>query len=110
MTTNLPDKFRDLEQWSAWFLETERERYDKRTQSTMEDLRAFHAALTPKMEELIQYLSAFEWGAPLSDEDRNLFHLGLSYMEAAVPIDLGWKQPAAEDSFPVERLDKMPVR
>jgi hypothetical protein len=110
MTTNLPEKFRELEQWSAWFLETELERHEKRTQTTIEDLRAFHAALTPRMEDLIQYLSGFEWGAPLSDEDRNLFHLGLSYMEAAVPIDLGWKSSVAEDSFPVRRLETMPQR
>jgi hypothetical protein len=110
MTTNLPEKFRDLEQWSPWFLETERERYDQRTRSTMVELRTFHAALKPRMEDLIQYLEGFEWGSPLGDEDRNLFHLGLSYMEAAVPIDLGWKSPVAEDSFPVQRLEKMPER
>lgn len=104
MTTNLPEKFRSLEQWSPWFLATERERYEQRIGSTIDELRAFHAALRPHMEDLIQYLEGFEWGAPLSDEDRNLFHLGLSYMEAAVPIDLGWKSPIAEDSYPVSRL------
>lgn len=109
MTTRLPEKFQELEQWSPWFLATEKERYDKRTQSSIDELRAFHAALKPHMEDLIQYLSTFEWGAPIGDEDRNLFHLGLSYMEAAVPIDLGWKSPIAEDSFPVDRL-QLPTR
>lgn len=104
MTQSLPEKFRELEQWSPWFLATERERYNKRAGSSMEELRAFAGALKPHMEDLIQYLSAFEWGTELSDQDRNLFHLGLSYMEAAVPIDLGWKKPAAEDSFPVDRV------
>lgn len=105
MTQSLPEKFRELEQWSPWFLATERERYNKRAQSSMEELRAFEAALKPRMEDLIQYLTAFEWGVPLTDEDQNLFHLGLSYMEAAVPIDLGWKNPVAEDSYPVDRVE-----
>lgn len=109
MTSNLPEQFRDLEQWSPWFLATERERYDKRAQSSMDELRAFAGALKPRMEDLIQHLSGFPWGSDLNDQDRNLFHLGLSYMEAAVPLDLGWKKSVAEDSFPVDRL-VLPVR
>jgi primase-polymerase (primpol)-like protein len=38
---SLPEAFRDLEQWSAWALETEKERSDKRQASTLEDLKAF---------------------------------------------------------------------
>jgi hypothetical protein len=110
MTSILPEQFRDLEQWSPWFLATERERHNKRIQSSMDELRAFAGALKPRMEDLIQHLSAFAWGSELTDQQRNLFHLGLSYMEAAVPLDLGWKAPAAEDSFPVELLQTMPVR
>lgn len=109
MTASLPEQFRDLEPWSDWFLATERERYEQRARSSMDQLRAFAGALKPRMEDLIQYLSQFEWGAPLSEADTNLYHLGLSYMEAAVPIDLGWKQPLAEDSFPVERV-ALPTR
>lgn len=105
MTYSLPEKFSDLEQWSQWSLATERERYNRRAHSSLDELRAFGAALKPRMEDLIQYLSNFEWGTPLSDEDRNLYHLGLSYMEAAIPLDLGWKQPTAQDSFPVDRLE-----
>lgn len=109
MTQSLPEQFRDLEQWSSWFLATERERHNRRAQCSMDELRAFGAALKPRMEDLIQYLSGFEWGTPLSEEDQNLFHLGLSYMEAAVPLDLGWKGPVAEDSFPVDRVE-LPAR
>lgn len=109
MTASLPEEFRDLEPWSDWFLATERKRYDQRARSSMAQLRTFAEALKPRMEDLIQYLSHFEWGSPLSEADTNLYHLGLSYMEAAVPIDLGWKQPLAEDSFPVERVS-LPIR
>jgi hypothetical protein len=38
---SLPEAFHDLEHWSAWALETEKERSDKRQASTLEDLKAF---------------------------------------------------------------------
>lgn len=107
MSTNLPDQFRGLEEWSSWALASQKERYDKRVESGMETLRAFHAAMTPHMEEIIRYLEGFPWGTPLSQADEALFHMGLSYMEAAVPIDLRWTSVIAQDSFPVERL-KLP--
>ena len=109
MAGNLPEKFSELEQWSSWAFSTEGERYANRISVSMDELKAFHSALRPHMEDVIQYLKAFPWGAPLSAQDENLYHLGLSYMEAAVPIDLGWKQTIAEDSFPVDRLT-LPVR
>jgi hypothetical protein len=109
MAGKLPQKFSELDQWSTWAFATEGERYAKRANSGMDDLIAFHSALQPHMEEIIQYLETFPWGTTLSEEDERLYHLGLSYMEAAVPIDLGWKQPVAVDSFPVERLT-LPVR
>jgi hypothetical protein len=105
MTTTLPDKFKQLEPWSAWAGATEGERYALRAACDMEGLRAFYEALKPNMEEIIQYLSAFPWGATLTEEDKRLHHLGMTYMEAAVPIELGWKQPLAQDSFPVSRVE-----
>lgn len=104
MSASLPQQFRDLEKWSSWALATEGERYAKRASSSMETLTEFYGAMKPHMESIIQYLSAFPWGAPLGEDDERLYHMGLSYMEAAVPIDLGWKSPVAQDSFPVERL------
>lgn len=104
MSVSLPQQFRDLERLSSWALATEGERYAKRASSSMETLTDFYSAMKPHMESIIQYLSAFPWGTPLGEEDERLYHMGLSYMEAAVPIDLGWKSPVAQDSFSVERL------
>lgn len=104
MTANLPEQFRGLEEWSSWALSSQKERHAKRVEAGMETLRAFHAAMTPYMEEIIRYLEGFPWGAPLLPADETLFHMGLSYMEAAVPIDLRWTSVTAQDSFPVERL------
>jgi hypothetical protein len=41
----------------------------------------------------------------LNEADENLYRMGLSYMEATVPLDLGWKSSVAIDSFSVERLN-----
>lgn len=105
MTTNFPEKFSHLEPWSAWALPTEAERYAKRISVSMDELVAFYTALKPHMEELIQHLSAYPWGTPLPPLEERLAHLGMTYMEAAVPIELKWKNPAAQDSFPVARLE-----
>ncbi len=104
MTFSLPQQFRELEQWSSWSRGTEWERHNKRVSVSMEELKTFVAALKPHMEDLIQYMAGFKWGTPLGAEDTNLFHLGLAYMEATVPVDLKWKTPVAEDSFPVARV------
>jgi hypothetical protein len=104
MTGSLPHKFRDLEQWSSWANATEGARYQKRIDTPIEALREFHAALVPHIEDVIVYLSDFPWGTPLNEEDERLYHLGLAYMEAAVPVELGWTSSTAQDSFPVSRL------
>lgn len=109
MSGSLPQQFRELEKWSSWALATEGERYAKRASASMEALTEFHDAMKPQMEAVIRHLSAFPWGMPLGEEDERLYHMGLSYMEAAVPIDLGWRNPVAQDSFPVGRLN-IPVR
>jgi hypothetical protein len=109
MTGSLPERFSDLEIWSSWAFATEGERYARRAASTMEELTAFYDALKPHMEDVIAYLSRFPWGTQLSEQDERLCHLGMTYMEAAVPIELKWKSPIAEDSFPVTRLE-VPAR
>lgn len=105
MTGKLPQRFRELETWLDWSLATEGQRYAKRAASSLDDLRAFSGAMTPYMHDIIGHLSKISWGAPLSEEDENLYRMGLSYMEATVPLDLQWKSPVAVDSFPVEQLN-----
>ena len=105
MTKKLPQQFRELENWLDWSLAEEGQRYAKRAASSLDELRAFSSAMTPHMHDIIGYLSGFPWGTPLSEEDENLYRMGLSYMEVTVPLDLQWKSPVAIDSFPVERLN-----
>lgn len=105
MTAKLPEQFRELEKWLDWSLATEGQRYAKRAGSSLDELHAFSGAMTPYMHDIIGHLSKIPWGEPLSEEDESLYRLGLSYMEATVPLDLRWKSPVAVDSFPVERLN-----
>jgi hypothetical protein len=104
VTRHFPQKFQDLERWLPWALEKESERNAMRARSTLKDVAEFCAAVQPHMEDLIQYLGKIAWGTPLGPEDENLYRLGLAYMEATIPIDLGWKKSVAEDSLSVERL------
>lgn len=103
-TNRLPKAFDDLQPWTAWALPTETQRYDKRAQSSLEEVAAFCTALQPRMQALILYLSNFKWGTPLAPDDETLYRLGLGYMEATIPIDLGWKTPLAKDSFDPKRM------
>lgn len=109
MSNVLPEKFSSLSRWADWGKPTELERYQRRAACTMEELKSFYDALKPHMEDIIQHLSAFPWGSEISASDERLFHMAMTYMEAAVPIDLNWKSPMAEDSYPVSRLS-LPVR
>jgi hypothetical protein len=104
MAGSFPQKFHELERWSAWALETESQRNAIRARSTLEELTEFCAAVRPHMNDLIQYLGNFKWGTALGAQDENLYRLGLTYMEATIPIDLEWKQPMAQDSFPLARV------
>lgn len=105
----LPARFKELEPWLDWALPTETERYAKRIGTPLEGVKAFHSALHPHMEDAMRYLSSFEWGTKLDLPDENLFLLGLAFMEASVPVDLGWKQSENEGAYPY-KLCTVPYR
>ncbi len=104
MTRNFPQRFSELERWLPWALQTESERNARRVGSSLKEVQEFCAALRPHMDDVIQYLENFKWGTTLSAEDENLYRLGLSYMEATIPIDLEWKSTVAQDSFPLHKV------
>ncbi len=53
----LPEPFADLEPFVNWALAMERERNRQRLNSTMAELQAFHKAMLPRMEAVIEYLN-----------------------------------------------------
>ena len=94
----LPPEFAALEPFAAdgWCIESERERYEKRLQSTMPELLEVYDAAFPRLREMIDHLDQF----PLDDlpEDAtNLLHLLYSLISVSFAVEC-WKQPQVPDS------------
>lgn len=104
MMKTLPAQFQELEPWLGWAKPTEPQRYAQRAKQSLADVRAFFDALQPHMDDVIRYLSKFAWGEDLGEADKNLYLLGLAFMEASIPIDLKWKQGENEGAFDYGRV------
>jgi hypothetical protein len=92
----LPAEFSDLEPFSDWALPSERERYDKRIASTMEELQTFYDVAFPRMEAAIAYLDQFSLGA-LPDDAKHLLWLYCALVTVSFPVEV-WRQPRVPDS------------
>jgi hypothetical protein len=92
----LPPEFADLEQFSAWCLPTERERYAKRLTSTMVEMQAFYDAVTARAEEAFVYSDKFSID-DLPEDVLNLMHLLYSMVMVSFPVEC-WNQPRVPDS------------
>lgn len=101
----LPKGFEDLEPHLAWALPHQLERAQKRQSSTMAECRVFYDALTPRMEDLITYMEGFPRSVELDAAHNRLFLLGLAYMDVAIPIDSGWKEPTNPGSLAPDRIN-----
>lgn len=92
----LPADFADLEPFADWALDTWRERYEKRLDSTMAEMQAFYDAMMPRLAEILDYCDAFDLD-DLPDDARNLLLLAFSLCEASFPVE-AWRQPRVPDS------------
>jgi hypothetical protein len=92
----LPDEFQDLEPFSGWCLEYERERYAKRLASTMDEMQAFYDATFPRLDAAIEYVDRFEFDA-LPDDASHLLWLCYSLVNVSFPVEV-WRQPRVPDS------------
>ena len=94
----LPPQFESLEPFAAagWCLETERERYTKRLESTMPELLELYDAAFPRFAEMVDHLDQF----PLDDlpeQERNLLFLVYSLIQISLAVDM-WGQPQVIDA------------
>ena len=94
----LPEQFSSLEPFAAagWCLETERERYAKRLESSMPELLELYDAAFPRFGEMVDHLDQF----PLDDlpePERNLLHLVYSLIQISLAVDM-WGQPQVIDA------------
>jgi hypothetical protein len=99
----LPDQFRDLESIGEfWILPTEGERHTKRLASDIAHLRAFYAALMPRIDDVLAYLCEFQV-ENLTPEGRNLLYLACSLAEIGPAVEL-YGQPEVPDGFDSRRF------
>jgi hypothetical protein len=88
----LPAAFDELEPYLAWALPTEAERMAKRVASPMEEIIAFHSAVSPCMEEIITYLNQYPY-TDLPQDARTLSEMALSLVEISALVEM-YKDPA----------------
>lgn len=96
MSAKLPREFADLEMFSQWCLSSEAERYQKRLNSSMNEMQAFYDAIAPSAEEAIAYCDKFRLD-DMPDDVVNLMHLLYSMIMVSFPVEC-WKQPRVPDS------------
>ena len=95
--SRLPAPFAALEPFAdTWCLATERERYDLRLVSSIDEMQAFYDAIVPRAEEAMIYLEQFPLDS-LPEDALNLLHLLYSMIEVSFPVEV-WHQPRVPDT------------
>lgn len=92
----LPAEFADLEPYADWALPTERERYEKRLASSMDELQAFYDAAFARLDDASAHLEKFAVDE-LDDEGRRLLWLFAALVTVSFPVEV-WRQPRVPDS------------
>lgn len=98
MNTALPEEFSQLEHLvPEWAIEDGHQRYVKRVNSSMEEIRAFYDEVFPHAEEAVAYIDKFDYSEPLPDGVANLRNLLYSLITVSLAVEL-WKQPRVKHS------------
>lgn len=106
----LPSAFAELEKYAqTWCLATETERWNARMAATMPEMREFHDAFFPRLEEAIDYCDKFTLDG-LPNDALNLLHLVYSLIMVAMSVEI-MHQPApvcAADAVMVRTVEPAP--
>jgi hypothetical protein len=98
VTAALPQEFSALEHLvESWAIEDGNQRYAKRVNSSMEELKAFYDEIFPFAEEAVAYVDKFDYAEPLPDDVANLRNLLYSLITVSLAVEL-WKQPRVKHS------------
>ena len=73
------------------------ERYVKRVNSSMDEIKAFYDEVFPHAEEAVAYIDKFDYSEPLPDDVANLRNLLYSLITVSLAVEL-WKQPRVKHS------------
>jgi len=97
----LPEQFADLEPFArVWVLPTCEERYQRRLNSSMEDMQAFYEAMLPRGDEAFAYIDRFDF-VDLPEKAVHLMWLLCSLSAVSFATDV-FRQPRVIDSAGAE--------
>ena len=98
MNAVLPAEFSQLEYLvGEWAIEDGHQRYVKRVNSSMDEIRAFYDEVFPYAEEAVAYIDKFDYSEPLPEDVANLRNLLYSLITVSLAVEL-WKQPRVKHS------------
>ena len=98
MNATLPQEFSQLEHLvDEWAIEDGHERYVKRVNSSMDEIKAFYDEVYPNPEEAVAYIDKFDYSEPLPEDVANLRNLLYSLITVSLAVEL-WKQPRVKHS------------
>ena len=92
----LPPEFGDLEEFAGWCLATENERYQRRVNSTLQEMQAFYDAIVPRAEDAIEFCDQHPFDA-LPDAVTHLMWMLHSMVMVSFPVEV-WLQPRVPDT------------
>jgi hypothetical protein len=98
MNVTLPPEFSQLEHLVAeWAIEDGHQRYVKRVNSSMDEIKAFYDEIFPHAEEAVAYIDKFDYAESLPEDVANLRNLLYSLITVSLAVEL-WKQPRVKHS------------
>jgi hypothetical protein len=98
MNMLLPPEFSQLEPLVAeWAIEDGHQRYVKRVNSSMDEIKAFYDEVFPFAEEAVAYIDKFDYAEPLPEDVANLRNLLYSLITVSLAVEL-WQQPRVKHS------------
>lgn len=101
---DLPKNFELLREFvSEWALDTEQERFDKRTSGQVDAIRLFYDAILPYMSDIMAYLKDKEV-EPAEQVDKNLLNMALSCVEVSRIFEVWGQLDVRCDYFNPKRI------
>lgn len=84
----LPPEFQDLEPFaSSWAGRSSDDRHHQRQIASIEQIRAFHDAMAPRLDQVFDYLDRLDLSA-LPPPARVLLQLSFGFAEAAASVEI----------------------
>ena len=104
----LPNGFEILTRiLDRWSLATEKERFNARIGSTLEELKEFYDEILPFIDKVGDYLSGIPASMPLTAAEQNLYNLAASYLEVSRCFEAWSAVDVRCDFFDPEKIEML---